>query len=147
MPSSFNLHHIALQARDVEKTLAFYRDLLGFSVLKEETSPKGRRIFWLSRGGTRIELYGGKPGQPLSDRWNENGIGPLSLGLLVDDLDRAVDHLQSRGVRILKTPYEPVPGERAAMIEGPDGDEIVLIERPVNPMAHGKDIDDALADQ
>jgi catechol 2,3-dioxygenase-like lactoylglutathione lyase family enzyme len=131
MPLSFELHHIAIQTRDIDKALRFYRDHLGFSLLKEEVSPKGRKICWLTRGGTRIELYSGKPGQGLSDRWNANGVGPLSLGLLVPDLAQALTHLKSHGIRVIREPYEPVPGEWASMIEGPDGEEIVLVEKSV----------------
>lgn len=127
----FQLHHIAIQSRNLDKSLQFYQNVLGMSVLKKELSPKGRVIFWLKAGEGRIELYGGKPGQNLSQSWNKNGVGPLSLGLIVADLDHAVDELRALNVPIVKDPYEPVAGERAAMIAGPDGEEIVLLEKPV----------------
>jgi len=127
----FNLHHIAIQTRDLDKSLLFYQDLLGMPVLKREISPKGRVIVWLKAGEGRLELYGGKPGQQLSPKWNQDAIGPLSLGFIVPDLDRAVQYLKALDVSIVKVPYEPVPGERAAMISGPDGEEIVLLEKPV----------------
>ena len=94
-------------------------------------SPKGRRIAWLKAGEGRLEIYGGKPSQTLNSEWNENGIGPLSLGFIVPDLDRAVLRLKKQNVPIIKEPYEPVKGERAAMISGPDGEEIVLLEKEV----------------
>ncbi|MBI5198225.1 MAG: VOC family protein [Nitrospirae bacterium] len=128
----FGFHHIAVQTRDLAKAIRFYRDAMGFSILKEETSPKGRKIIWFEAGGARIELYSGKPGQPLKDRWDENGIGPLSIGFTVPDLRLAIDRLKIFGARIIREPYEPVPGERAAMIEGPDGEEIVLVDRAVH---------------
>ena len=125
------LHHIAIQTSDIKKSTHFYEKILGFSRLKEEKSLRGREIVWLDAGTGRIEIYSGKPKQPLADRWNPNTLGPLSIGLWVADLDEAVRRLSRNKVIILKQPYEPVPGERAAMIEGPDGEEIVLLEKEV----------------
>jgi lactoylglutathione lyase len=128
----FRFHHVAIQSANLEKSLLFYEKILGLSVLKREVSPKGRVIVWLKAGEGRLELYGGKPGQTLNERWDENGLGPLSLGFIIHDLDQAVRNLKTAKVPILKAPYEPVPGERAAMISGPDGEEIVLLEKPVS---------------
>ncbi|MBI1819361.1 MAG: VOC family protein [Nitrospirae bacterium] len=127
----YRLHHIAIQTRDMEKSLYFYGVVLGLKVIKKEVSPKGRAIVWFMAGEGRIELYGGKPSQPLNRGWNENSVGPVSLGFLVASIDRTVQALRDQGVPVLKEPYEPVPGERAAMISGPDGEEIVLLEKPV----------------
>lgn len=127
----YRLHHIAIQTRDMEKSLYFYGSVLGLKVIKKEVSPKGRAIVWFMAGEGRIELYGGKPSQPLNRGWNENSVGPLSIGFLVASIDRTVQVLKDQGVPLLKDPYEPVPGERAAMISGPDGEEIVLLEKSV----------------
>ncbi|MBI3351056.1 MAG: hypothetical protein HY036_00610 [Nitrospirae bacterium] len=67
----------------------FFQNILGFPVIKKEVSSKGRRIVWLKAGDGRLELYGGKPSQSLNSKWNENGIGPLSLGFFVPNLDGA----------------------------------------------------------
>jgi len=129
---NFTFHHVAIQTSNLETSLHFYHHILGLPLIKEETSPRGRRIVWLKAGLGRIELYSGKPGQPLEDRWNENGIGPVSIGFVVENLKDTLSELKTKGVHILKEPYEPVPGELTAMIEGPDGEEIVLMERPVS---------------
>ena len=122
---------MAVQTTDLGRARRFYESVLRCSVLKTERTPKGREIVWLACGGCRIELYSGKPSQPLTGEWNPNAVGPLALGFSVRDLDDEVARLRGLGVRITKPPYEPVPGERAAMIEGPDGEEIVLLEREV----------------
>jgi len=130
-PHGIRLHHVAVQTADLSKARRFYESVLGCTVLKEERTAKGRKIVWLQCGEGRIELYGGKPGQPLAAGWTPDAVGPLALGFLVADLDREVIRLRALDVAIIKPPYEPVPGERAAMIAGPDGEEIVLLERPV----------------
>ena len=132
-PAGFRFHHVAVQTADLPRARRFYETVLGCVVIKEERTAKGRDIVWLACGEGRIELYGGKPDQPLAPRWNTDTLGPLALGFLVGNLDREVARLRVLNVPIAKPPYEPVPGERAAMIEGPDGEEIVLLERPVGP--------------
>jgi len=128
----FKLHHIAIQSSDLEKSLWFYHQILGFPIIKRETSSKGRMIVWLEAGEARIELYTSKPGQALISRWDQNGLGPVSMGFIVSDLVRAVYFLKQKNVLITKLPYEPIPGERAAMISGPDGEEVVLLEKLVS---------------
>jgi glyoxylase I family protein len=125
------LHHVAVQTVDLARARVFYETVMGFTVLKAERTAKGRDIVWLACGDCRIELYGAKPGQTLATGWSADHVGPLALGFLVDDLAAEVERLRALNVPISKPPYEPVPGERAAMIAGPDGEEIVLLERPV----------------
>jgi len=131
MNISFALQHVALQTNHFEQALAFYRDTLGLRLLKKCSSVKGRQIAWFQSGPTMIELYSGKPKQALEKRWNEHGVGPLHIALRVDNLEKAIALLKTKGVRILKEPFEPVPGERAAFIEGPDQEEIELTELPI----------------
>jgi catechol 2,3-dioxygenase-like lactoylglutathione lyase family enzyme len=128
---SAQIHHVAVQTADLNRARRFYQTVMGCSVLKTERTAKGRDIVWLACGDCRIELYGAKPGQTLAARWDANNVGPLALGFCVRDLNAEVARLRALNVRIIKPPYEPVPGERAAMIEGPDGEEIVLLERAV----------------
>ncbi len=127
----FQIHHIAIQAADLERSAHFYGEILGLARMKEERSPKGRRIIWFDSGTGRIELYSGKPGQPLHKTWSPNTVGPISIGFQVNSLEEAVRHVMEANVPLIKAPYEPVPGERAAMIQGPDGEEIVLLEKEV----------------
>ena len=127
----FQLHHVAIQTANIEKSAHFYEKVLGMRRLKEEQSPKGRTIIWFDSGTGRIELYSGKPGQPLKHPWDPDQVGPLSIGFWVPNLDKAVRALLDEKISFIKLPYEPLPGERAAMVQGPDGEEIVLLEKRV----------------
>lgn len=129
--SLFQIHHIAIQTADLERSAHFYGEILGLSRIKEERSPKGRKIIWFDSGTGRIELYSGKPGQSLNKAWSPDTVGPISIGFRVNNLEAAVRSLIEAKVPLIKAPYEPVPGERAAMIQGPDGEEIVLLEKEV----------------
>ena len=127
----FEFHHVAIQTADIERSVHFYEKVLGMQRLKEEQSPKGRTIVWFDAGIGRIELYSGKPGQPLDRQWDSNKVGPLSVGFWVPNLDKAVRRLLDEKITLIKPPYEPIPGERAAMVQGPDGEEIILLEKRV----------------
>jgi len=60
-------HHVAIQARDVERVTAFYRDLLGFPELTRHQRPDGSlRSIWVGvPGGSflAIEAVSGAPEQ------------------------------------------------------------------------------------
>lgn len=127
----FQIHHIAIQTADLERSAVFYGETLGLLRIKEEKSPKGRKIIWFDSGTGRIELYSGKPEQALIKPWSPNSVGPISIGFRVNNLEEAIRRLMQANVPVIKSPYEPVPGERAAMIQGPDGEEIVLLEKEV----------------
>lgn len=47
------LHHVTAITRDLEATTAFYRDVLGLSLVREEASPDDpqARHFWFRAGG------------------------------------------------------------------------------------------------
>ncbi len=58
-------HHVAIQARDIERVTAFYRDLLGFPELKRHHRPDGSlRSIWVGVPGgafLAIEAAGTEP--------------------------------------------------------------------------------------
>jgi catechol 2,3-dioxygenase-like lactoylglutathione lyase family enzyme len=117
------ISHVAIGVSDIERSLAFYRDLLGLETMLdtvEEFGERGKRravyMRWGSGAGggflvlsqTLAREPSGKPtsaataGRPL--RLNQVGIHHFSFW--VDDLRERVARLQERGVRILVPPYE-----------------------------------------
>lgn len=58
-------HHVAIQARDVERVTAFYRDVLGFPELTRHLRPDGSlRSIWVGVPGggfLAIEAAAGEP--------------------------------------------------------------------------------------
>ena len=47
MATDRGLSHIALTVRDVDRSVAFYRDFAGFEIVHQRGEP-GRRVVWLS---------------------------------------------------------------------------------------------------
>jgi catechol 2,3-dioxygenase-like lactoylglutathione lyase family enzyme len=119
---------VRLFVKDIDKTTAFYRDTLGFSVT-EEITVRGHRCVFL-RCNTEhhsMALY------PIALR-AELGLSPhstlMSFGLQVGDykqLRDAVSFLKGEGVTIKHLPPELFPGiDYSAFAIDPDGHAIQL---------------------
>lgn len=115
-----------LIVRNTGRSIAFYRDLLGFDLDYHwpETAPFA--FATVRRGGSEIGLgVAGGPDSadpPAPDRPQP----PVSLSLAVDDVDAAVAWLSDRGIPILAPPADQPWGERLAWIADPDGYRVML---------------------
>ena len=144
------LTHIGLCVRDLERSLRFYRDLLGFrwehqlEVGGEPTDTLLRlrgtdlRAVYLTRDGVRIELlYFASP--PTAERpprvMNEPGLTHLSFRVV--DLAATLAALRTAGVAILEDTRLQFPdfGSAACFVRDPDGQLIELVQSPGDPSA------------
>ncbi len=108
---------VLLHPRNLERSQAFYRDVLGLAVYREFP---GGVVFFL--GGGFLEVSGKAEGP-------ENG-GPVALWLQVRDLVAALAEVVERGARVLREPRLEPWGLREAWLTDPDGTRIVLVEVP-----------------
>ncbi len=147
--SFLRLSHIGICVSDLERSLGFYRDLLGFEPCARAQysgAPVDRllgvsgtklRVEWLERDGTRLELlHFEQPahvgaGAPRA----MNALGLTHISLRVDDLNATVQQLVQAGVRILSdTRFEnPAHGAAAVFALDPDGTRIELVQMPGEP--------------
>jgi catechol 2,3-dioxygenase-like lactoylglutathione lyase family enzyme len=117
-----------LLVRDYDEALSFYRDILGFQVLFDETTDSGQRL-----------LHAGLPGQPGVGLWflqpgaedtdrigRQTGQHPC-LVLYTEDCRRTAANLGARGVRFKKQPQEGA-GAVFAHFEDLYGNDLVLVE-------------------
>ena len=143
------LSHIGVCVRELEASLAFYRDLLGFEEISRlEVAGEAAdqllglegtelKAVYLERDGTRIELlYYQRPGttgdslpRPM------NALGLTHLSLRVEDLAGMLDRLRSAGVKVLEDTYLDFPEFRsgAVFVTDPDGTRVELLESPTDP--------------
>ena len=144
------LTHIGICVADLERSLRFYRDLLGFTV-EHELAVEGEptdtllrlrgtnlRALYLTRDGVRIELlhFASPPAPPARERaMNEHGLTHLSFR--VADLDAMVAGLRAAGVRVLEDTVLRFPEFQSAacFIVDPDGQLIELVQGPGDPSA------------
>lgn len=120
-----------LAVSDFERSLAFYRDLLGFTVEATYDDPP---YATLTLAGTRLSLA--EQGHPAEDRPGVAMTAPADpskanvvLVVEVDDARAAYAELAGKGARFLAEPYEPPWGGCRFFCVDPDG-YLVEIEQP-----------------
>jgi catechol 2,3-dioxygenase-like lactoylglutathione lyase family enzyme len=138
------IHHFALTVSDMERSLAFYRDLFGLEVLSDRvverdyveqiTAVEGAhvRLVHLRGFGKQVELL-----EYLAPRGAERArglpdAGSAHLCFVSDDLDEDVERLQSAGVTFRSLPVVttngPNRGGRGIYIEDPDGNAVEVVQ-------------------
>jgi len=104
---------------DVGRSLAFYRDALGFRVVDEYAGAYAR--LQAPAGGSTIALHGLEPGQTLVP-----SKAGMRLYFEVKALDRCCADLVARGVVFTQLPKHMPWGWQHAYLMDPDGHEISL---------------------
>jgi catechol 2,3-dioxygenase-like lactoylglutathione lyase family enzyme len=98
-PRTLGLHHVAVQARDVEKVAAFYRDVLGLAELKRFVREDGvLRSVWVSAGDEAflaVELA-----SPELAPAGGLGFSMVALRVTPDDRVRFEQACAARGVAV-----------------------------------------------
>ena len=114
-----SVDYIVLYARDLETSVAFYRDVVGLAVKLEGDG----YVEFVTRG-TKFGLYdrarlGGLIGREATDG------GPAGqLVFLVRDADAQAERLQGMGVEILAGPVDRPWGHRTLHFPDPDGNVV-----------------------
>jgi len=126
------IHHVALRARDFERSLAFYRDTLGLRVkVAWGDAPARAAMLDTGRGGI-LEIFE----QPDAPPPEENGP-LLHFALHVASVDAVIAAARAAGLTVTVEPRsvtiaatggrEPYP-VRIAFFRGPDGELVELFE-------------------
>ena len=113
------IHHIAIICSDKETAMDFYRDKLGFRIIRENYRPE--RDDWkidLQLGECELELFIMKD-HP--QRLSPEAYGLRHLAFRVDSVEDTVSTLEARGI-----PCEPIrtdtfTGEKMTFFRDPDG--------------------------
>ncbi len=98
-------HHIAVQTRDWDKSLAFYTDVLGMTQIAEFGSPD-RKIVLLDTGdGSHMELF-----QPTGESPKDGDAAPndpvIHFALATTDTRAATEHVRAAGCEITVEPVD-----------------------------------------
>ena len=125
------LLHTMLRVRDLDRSLAFYVNRLGMTVLRRQEFTEGRFTlvfvgYGAERHATVIEL---------THNWDDRdyvlGSAYGHLAVEVVDLSAAIAELAALGVRITRAPG-PLKGDLTqliAFVADPDGYSVELIQR------------------
>ena len=130
-PTIEGLGHIALYTKDIDKTVAFYTDILGFQKIEEFTSekPEGTmKIVFLLCVDIIMEVI-----QQPGDICEGQGDGCFQhLAIQVTGLEELIPLLKEEGVVFETEDYIPLPnmfnGSKVIFFRGPSGERLELFE-------------------
>jgi len=120
------LLHTRYRVNDLERTVKFYREVLGLTEVRRHKSPRGSELVFLQTPGSEelieITCYPGSgPVQVQPDLTH--------LAFAVDSLDEFARHLAAHGLKYSDGPTTSANGSTFAFIDAPEGYEIELIEK------------------
>ena len=123
----FSLDHVHFYCGDIEKTVAYFRDVFGAKELSREKRPSAMFIR-MDIQGTPLALISVPPeNDPFETGKGKRGLD--HIGLKVKDLRAALEQMKAKGVRISQELTVLPSGLKMAFVEGPDGIRVELLER------------------
>jgi catechol 2,3-dioxygenase-like lactoylglutathione lyase family enzyme len=142
---------VGMTVGDLDRSVAFYRDVLSFKVVAQEEEAGApleqlEGVFGAHVRSTRLELGGeaivltqylAPRGRPIPVDMRSNDRAFQHVAIVVADMDRAYAHLRARGVRYVSTEPQTLPkwnkgaaGIRAFYFADPDDHTLEVIWFP-----------------
>ena len=128
--------HVHLKVADVARSVAFYRDALGFEV-RQDVAMEGAR--WLTVGPPSQPEFGivlttvgvGRPPEDAQTLRELLAKGSLSgLVLATDDVDAMFESVRVTGAEVLQEPMDMPYGPRECEFRDPSGNGVRLSQSP-----------------
>ncbi len=121
------LAHVAIKVTDLDRTLDFYINKLGFPEMMRLHNDKGEvwLVYLRITDDQYLEVFPGAE----NDRapgWNANGMNHMCLA--VDDIEALVKEIEAVGIPLLLQLKVALDGNKQAWIEDPDGNRIELMQ-------------------
>ena len=125
MSAAKRLLHTRYRVNDLERTVKFYRDVLGLLETRRHKSPRGSELVFMKAPDS----------EELIELCHFPGSGPVEvqadlthLAFSVDSLDDFGKHLAGLGLKYSDGPHLKADGGGIAFIDAPEGYEVELIE-------------------
>lgn len=123
------LLHTRYRVSDLEKTVSFYRDVLGLREVRRSESGRGSKLVFLKAPGSEEEI----------EICEYNASGPVQVGadlthlaFEVTDLEAFAKEAASKGHPLSDGPHRTSSGSLIAFIDAPEGYEVELIQHAVS---------------
>ena len=120
------LLHTRYRVSDLEKTVEFYKEVLGLEETSRHTSGRGSQLVFFKAPGSDEEI----------EICKFDGSGPVNVGsdithlaFEVDDIDAFAKHSSAKGYPLSDGPHKSGSGSVIAFIDAPEGYEVELIQR------------------
>jgi len=125
MTKAKRLLHTRYRVNDLERTVRFYKEVLGLEEIRRHESPRGSELVFMKTPGSEelIELCSFPAGGPVH-------VQPdlTHLAFEVDSLKEFGEHLAKLGIKYSDGPHLKPDGGGIAFIDAPEGYEIELIQ-------------------
>jgi lactoylglutathione lyase len=119
------LLHTRYRVSDLDKTVSFYKDVLGLVEVGRHTSGRGSQLVFLKAAGSEelIEICKYDASGPVV-------VGPdlTHLAFEVENLDEFAKEAAAKGYPLSDGPHRSGSGSAIAFIDAPEGYEIELIQ-------------------
>lgn len=118
--------HWALKVADLDRTLEFYREKLGFQEMLRLTLDNGQLLVYLRITDTQfVEIFPNGKGKegPLDD-----AVAVNHICLQVPDIDKMIAHLEAKGIAIWRPRKLGLDGNLQCWVRDPDGNRIEFMQ-------------------
>lgn len=122
------LHHIAIQARDWDESLRFYRDILGMEPVLEFGSPERKIVLFDMGDGSHIELFQATSESPATPAENNDPV--MHFALTTTDTYAATERVRQAGYEITIEPKDADIGISVTLsfCKGPNGEIVEFFQ-------------------
>ena len=126
-PETLRLRNVtpSFTATDLQRSIAFYRDVLGF-VIGDEWREDGALAGCEIRAGAVMFMLGQDDFKKGRDR--QKGLGARVWCHTAQDLDRLAAEIKARGGVLDQEPQDMPWGDRVFMITDPDGFKLTFVQ-------------------
>jgi catechol 2,3-dioxygenase-like lactoylglutathione lyase family enzyme len=101
------VRHVAFVVNDLEKSAQFYEEVLGFRRVGARVPGNfPGNAMDMSDGELNLSLL--QPARGGADAWNGNSLGPIHLGVVVQDIEHVDTALRSHGIEPYAHKGEPL---------------------------------------
>ncbi len=126
MTTARKLLHTRYRLNDLEKTVRFYKDVLGLAEVRRHKSPRGSELVFMKAPESEelIELCYFPASGPVQVQTDLT-----HLAFEVESLEAFGKHLATLGLKYSDGPIVKPDGSGFAFVDAPEGYEIELIQR------------------
>lgn len=125
-----HIDHIGIAVKGIEQAGKFYTDILGLKIEDvENVADQKVNVAFIPITDSEVELLEStEPDGPIAKYISARGEGVQHIAFRVEDIDKALEELKEKGVRLIdQTPRKGAGGARIAFIH-PKETNGVLVE-------------------
>ena len=124
----YKMEHVAIIVKDMDESIQFYRDVLGFTVRLRGSNPNREMAFLYKEGQANMEI------ELIRDIvqdtvYSDSGI-VNHLAFTVRNIEEAIQYYQEKGIEFTSAePKTTLEGGRMILFYGPNRELLQLVER------------------